>query len=187
MEATLIQCVVEDMELVDKDYYLPATVALNSYSWVDTDFKYVPYGITDIMPNSGPISGNTDVIIVGKGFNEDLQEKALCRFGVGSSQVIVQADILDYEQLLCRTPPGFLVPSYAELPVSVPVSITLSDKDQFNPWTETAHRFTFYQPPKLIMVEPAEVEIGKTFEVIVFCDDESEFIQRNIYHILLII
>jgi len=73
------------MELVDKDYYLPATVALNSYSWVDTDFKYVPYGITDIMPNSGPISGNTDVIIVGKGFNEDLQEKALCRFGVGSN------------------------------------------------------------------------------------------------------
>jgi IPT/TIG domain len=60
------------MELVDKDYYLPATVALNSYSWVDTDFKYVPYGITDIQPNSGPISGNTDVIIVGKGFNEDL-------------------------------------------------------------------------------------------------------------------
>jgi hypothetical protein len=62
---------VEDMELVDKDYYLPATVALNSYSWVDTDFKYVPYGILDIQQNSGPISGNTDVIIVGKGFNEE--------------------------------------------------------------------------------------------------------------------
>jgi hypothetical protein len=63
--------VVEDMELVDKDYYLPATVALNSYSWVETDFKYVPYGIIDIFPNSGPITGGTDVIITGKGFNEE--------------------------------------------------------------------------------------------------------------------
>lgn len=68
LNTTIIQCIVEDIELVDKDYYLPATVALNSYSWVDTDFKYVPYGILDLYPNSGPISGNTDVIIVGKGF-----------------------------------------------------------------------------------------------------------------------
>ncbi len=95
------------MDLVDKDYYLPATVALNSYSWVPTDFKYVPYGILDILPNSGPIQGNTEVIIIGKGFNEDLQEKAFCRFGVGASQAIVQADIIDYEQMLCKTPPGF--------------------------------------------------------------------------------
>ena len=58
--------------MVEKDYYLPATVALNGYSWVDTDFKYVPYGILDLYPNSGPITGNTDVIIVGRGFNEDL-------------------------------------------------------------------------------------------------------------------
>ena len=77
------------MELVDKDYYLPATVALNSYSWVPTDFKYVPYGITDIIPNSGPIAGNTDMIVVGKGFNEDLQDKAFCRFCVGASTAVV--------------------------------------------------------------------------------------------------
>mmetsp|Transcript_43393 Transcript_43393/g.41853 ORF Transcript_43393/g.41853 Transcript_43393/m.41853 type:complete len:86 (+) Transcript_43393:4899-5156(+) len=85
------------MELVDKDYYLPATVALNSYSWVPTDFKYVPYGITEMYPNSGPIYGGTDVTILGKGFNEEFQETAYCRFGVGTSQVIVAADILDYD------------------------------------------------------------------------------------------
>lgn len=61
------------MELVDRDYFLPASVALNSYSWVTNDnFKYIPYGITEIIPNSGPITGNTDVIIIGKGFNEEL-------------------------------------------------------------------------------------------------------------------
>lgn len=65
---------MEEVELVDKDYYLPATVALNSYSWVPTDFKYVPYGIIDMYPNSGPISGNTEITILGKGFNEEFQE-----------------------------------------------------------------------------------------------------------------
>ena len=70
MKATLIQCLMEEVELVDKDYYLPATVAMNSYSWVNTDFKYVPYGIVDMYPNSGPIKGGTEITIIGKGFNE---------------------------------------------------------------------------------------------------------------------
>jgi len=167
--------------MVEKDYYLPATVALNGYSWVDTDFKYVPYGILDLYPNSGPITGNTDVIIVGRGFNEDLQEKAQCRFGIGNHQVIVQADIIDYEKLLCRTPPGFTYPTTAELPVSVPVSISLSDKELFNPWTETPHRFVFYQAPKITGIEPEEIEIGVTKEIFLTAEDDSEFIQRKIY------
>jgi hypothetical protein len=58
--------------------------------------------------------------------------------------VIVPADILDYEKILCKTPAGFTYPATSELPVSVPISITLSDKEQYNPWTETPHRFTFY-------------------------------------------
>ena len=43
LNQTLVSCIVEEMELVDRDYFLPATVALNSYSWDPTDFKYVQY------------------------------------------------------------------------------------------------------------------------------------------------
>jgi len=69
---TLIRCTVEEMETVDEGYNLPATIALNSYSWVETNQTFVPYDITGIYPNSGPYSGNTDILITGKGFTEDL-------------------------------------------------------------------------------------------------------------------
>lgn len=32
-----IKCTVDEMELVDEGYSLPATVSLNAYSWVDTN------------------------------------------------------------------------------------------------------------------------------------------------------
>ena len=41
----------------------------------------MPYGIIGIYPNSGPYAGNTDILIVGKGFSEDNEDKAKCRFG----------------------------------------------------------------------------------------------------------
>jgi hypothetical protein len=60
-----IKCVVEDMELVNEGEYLPAQVALNSYSWTNlTNMTYfLPYGIQSIFPNGGPTTGVTDVII----------------------------------------------------------------------------------------------------------------------------
>lgn len=63
-----IRCTVEEMALVDEGYSLPATVALNSYSWAESNQTFVPYGVTAVYPNAGPYSGNTDVLIVGKGF-----------------------------------------------------------------------------------------------------------------------
>ena len=67
-----IRCTIEEMSLVDEGYSLPATVALNSYSWTDSNQTFVPYGVTGVFPNAGPIAGNTDVLITGKGFTEDL-------------------------------------------------------------------------------------------------------------------
>jgi len=47
------------------------------------------------------------VLIVGKGFTEDLQEKAKCRFGNSANFAIVEAEILSYDKLICRSPPEF--------------------------------------------------------------------------------
>lgn len=42
---TTIKCIIDEELLVDEGQTLPATVALNSYSWVDSNQTFVPYGI----------------------------------------------------------------------------------------------------------------------------------------------
>lgn len=83
----------------------------------------MPYGVTAIYPNSGPILGNTDVLVVGKGFNEDLSDKARCKFGVNSNYAIVDAEVLSYDKLICRSPPDFQVPSTADNTLSIPLGV----------------------------------------------------------------
>jgi hypothetical protein len=56
----------------------------------------------------------------------------------------------------------------------VPVGVGFIE-DEFEPWTESPHRFRFYAPPILISADPDEVEVGKMAEVYVFADDNSEF------------
>lgn len=61
------------MPLVDEGTKLQASISLNSYSWTipaDDSLNFVPYGIKNIYPNGGPITGGSQVIINGKGFIE---------------------------------------------------------------------------------------------------------------------
>ena len=50
------------------------SVALNSYSWAASEFSFLPYGIDAVYPSSGPISENTNVIVTGKGFENELKD-----------------------------------------------------------------------------------------------------------------
>lgn len=69
---TALKCTVEEMALVDEGFSLPATIALNSYSWAESNQTFVPYGVSGIYPNAGPYQGSTDILITGKGFSEEL-------------------------------------------------------------------------------------------------------------------
>jgi len=91
-----LKCVIEDMELVNEGEYLPAQVALNRYSWsAYTNLTmFLPYGIEQVYPNSGPTTGVTDVIIQGKGFVDDEGNTARCRFGTPANYAIVDAQII---------------------------------------------------------------------------------------------
>ena len=102
------------MPLVDEGFSLPATVSLNSYSWPETNQTFTPYGITGVYPNSGPYTGNTDILITGKGFSEDVQDKAKCRFGIASDYAIVEAEVLSYDKMICRSPADFKLPPTAD-------------------------------------------------------------------------
>ena len=173
-----IKCTVEEMSLVDEGFSLPATVSLNSYSWVDSNQTFVPYGVTGVYPNSGPYSGNTDILITGKGFTDDLSEKAKCRFGTQANYAIVEAEILAYDKVLCRSPPDFKLPPTADQTVSVPIGVGFLE-DEYEPWTEGTQRFRYYAQPQIVGADPDEVEVGTMIEVFVFADENAEFFERN--------
>ena len=161
--ANTIKCVVEEMELVDEGEGLVVHLALNSYSWVggrDEDVLYRPYGILQVNPASGPYDGFTDVMISGRGFAEDYAEKGRCRFGTDSNYAIVDAEVLDYSKMICRSPEEFQLPEGADQMLSVPISIAFGD-EEFMPWTLGTHRYRFYNQPKIEYALPEEVRIGK--------------------------
>ena len=98
------------MQLVEEGEGLVVKLALNSYSWVGAatgDILYRPYGIIAVQPGSGPYDGYTDVQIVGKGFNAEYAERGRCRFGTEANYAIVEAEVLDYSKMICRSPEEF--------------------------------------------------------------------------------
>mgnify|MGYP002358855560 FL=1 len=76
-----------------------------------------------------------------------------CRFGSPSNYAIVDAQILSYERLACRAPSGFQPLPPAQFPIDAPFSIAIGN-DEYDPWTETSHKFRFYDQPILVRSEP---------------------------------
>lgn len=176
-----MRCVIEDIETVPEGEKLEARAALNSYSWStpnDDDGNtgetfYIPYTITQIFPASGPASGGTDVIIQGKGFVEGSTDLPRCRFGTPSNYVIVEADVLSYNRMACRTPEGVSGSKYAQWPTDLPFAVALTS-DVFEPWTQTSHKFRFYQQPVISRLEPATIAVGDIKEVRAIIDFDPE-------------
>ena len=184
VQGDTIKCVVEEMELVDEGEGLIVQLALNSYSWVGGsagDVFYRPYGIMQVTPASGPYEGYTDVMISGRGFADDYAEKARCRFGVDANYVVVDAEVLDYTKLMCRSPEEFALPEGADEMFSVPIGIAFGD-DEFKPWTLSTHRYRFYKQPAIERAHPEEVRIGKFAEIYVYAYEDSPFFERKYHH-----
>jgi hypothetical protein len=97
-----------------------------------------------------------------------------CRFGTPANYAIVEAEILSYSRLACRTPESLPLTPTAALPRDVPLSVAISG-DEFNPWTSTFHKFRFYEQPVIEKIEPDEVEVGRIVEVYVTAAEDSEF------------
>jgi hypothetical protein len=91
IDSETIRCeVTKKVPLVDEGQSLALGVALNSYSWLPGDFSYSPYGISDLYPSSGPVSENTNILVSGKGFDNDMKDTARCKFGTDDNYVIVE-------------------------------------------------------------------------------------------------
>ena len=140
---------------------------------------YVPYGVMSIFPESGPIDGYTDIFVTGKGFTENIASKAKCRFGVDGNYAIVDAEVLDYTKLVCRSPPAdFKLQSDDGSTISVPFSISFNDPEM-KPWTIDFHRFRYYKPAVNAFAVPDEIQIRKKAEIYVFAETGTEFNQRK--------
>lgn len=129
------------------------------------------------MPSSGPYDGFTDVMVTGKGFNgNDYIDSGRCRFGVETNYAIVQAQVLDYNKLVCRSPEEFQLPEGADQMFSVPFSIAFGE-EEFKPWTLSTHRYRFYKQPYIEEAKPEEVRIGKFSEIYVYASEDSPFFE----------
>lgn len=75
---------------------------------------------------------------------------------------IVEAQVLDYTKLVCRTPP-----SKTKEYLSVPFSVSLGEAEH-KPWSLDMHRFRYYKQPYLKNALPEAVDIRKKTEIYVF-------------------
>lgn len=99
---------------------------------------------------------------------------ARCRFGIEGHSAIVDAEVLDYNKLVCRSPSDFVLPVTADEQISLPVGIAFQE-EEYKPYTIDLHRFQFYTQPFINYAEPSEISVGKMTEIYVFADEGSEF------------
>jgi len=107
IDSQTMKCVVEKIQLAKENEPWEVKIALNSYSWVGSQpapMMFMPYGISEIAPRSGPYDGFTDLFITGAGFTEDIAENARCRFGVDQDYSITEGHVLDFNRMVCRSP-----------------------------------------------------------------------------------
>ena len=93
------------MPLVEEGESLSVSLALNSYTWApNTEYSFKPYGIYGLYPSSGPVSDSTNILVTGKGFENEMKEFARCKFGTDDNYVIVEGQVLDNEHMICKSP-----------------------------------------------------------------------------------
>jgi len=87
---------------------------------------YVPYSVNAIFPNSGRSTGDTEVLVIGSGFFENPNFKPRCKFGIPTNYAITDAQIINYNKLVCKSPPMPLNKQSKVLPLDIPFSVALT-------------------------------------------------------------
>lgn len=102
----------------------------------------------------------------------------MCRFGVDEDYAIVEAQVLNWNQMTCRSPDQFRLPQYGGKSMSVPYGIAFGNEN-YHPWTMGNTRYMFYEDPYLIQAYPPEVKIGKMYEIFVEADPNRPYVERK--------
>jgi len=126
-----VNCEFDNIPLIPVNKTLNFSFALNNYSFTDEklDHYFIPYGISKISPSSGPIEGGSRIEVHGAGFFPS--NKAKCRFGVPGYFYYTEAEVINYNLLICSSPLNYVIPNIAEVPFSAPFSIAFGE-DEFS-------------------------------------------------------
>jgi len=192
-------CHIPPIENINQTY--KAEAALNGQAFVRaaTSDEFVPYGIYDIDPYSGPMGAQTQITVNGEGFSRD--GKAKCRFGVAGNYAILEGKVLSSQQMICTAPKRFdAIAKVMALPFAVPFSISFIDEKynpmtgtksmhkagnatdfKFDPWTDTGHVFRFYEQPIITKIYPKSAKVKEIIDVYAFADKKTPFIERIFY------
>ena len=151
----------------------PLQIALNNVSFSEPNdrTRIIPYSVNEILPSSGPIQGGTLITVKGSGFNPD--KNIRCRFGVPGYFAITEATYVDYNTLTCLSPSNYQLPPRGMLPFSVPFGVAMED-DEYNPFTETSHFFSFYSPPEVISLSEKEVKTNQVIPLMLKASKEKD-------------
>ena len=151
----------------------PIQIALNGVTFTKKNPKLSinTYSIQEVTPVSGPIESGTTLVVKGSGFTKS--ENIRCRFGVSGHFSYTQGTFIDYNKITCPSPKGFEIPEGGSLPFTVPFSIAFND-DDFNPWTQSSHVFTFYKTPDVAIITPKEVNTTAIEPVYLKADTEQQ-------------
>ena len=76
--------------------------------------------------------------------------------------------------MACRAPSEFKLTPPSVYPQDLPFAVALTT-DEYDPWTESSHKFRLYEQPILLRSDPSEVDVGTISEVFVYADDSTEF------------
>ena len=151
----------------------PVQIALNNVSFTEPNERttIIPYSVNEIVPSSGPIEGGTLINVKGSGFNP---EKTIrCRFGVPGYFAVTEATYVDYNHITCLSPSDYQLPPRGMLPFSVPFGVAMED-DEYNPFTETSHFFSFYSPPEVKSISEKEVKTNQVIPLILKASKEKD-------------
>jgi hypothetical protein len=83
---------------------------------------------------------------------------------------------LAYERMVCKAPADFKPTFPGTYPTDVPIAVALTT-DENDPWTETSHKFRFYEQPPIVKCDPCEVDVGSIREVYVWAEENSQFFE----------
>ena len=81
-----------------------------------------------------------------------------------------------YERMVCKAPVDFKPSFPGTYPTDVPIAIALTN-DENDPWTETSHKFRFYEQPPIVKCDPCEVDVGSIREVYVWAEENAQFFE----------
>jgi len=116
-------------------------------------------------------------VVAGFGFDVPEGYKTYCRFGIKSDFIVVDAEVVDPEHMICISPTDFKIPSTTELPLDVPLEIGFAQEGENIPWTNSDNKFRFYQNPAVTALSPAGCSVEDEVEVLITAKGKNNFFQ----------